>query len=129
MPLQDLDAITLFTEDLAASRAFYAAVFDRPVVHEDDVSTAFDLGNVIVNLLQATEAPELVTPGEVAPPSGHRFLLTVGVEDVDTVCTTLAELGIALTNGPQDRPWGIRTAAFADPSGHLWEIAAPLSRR
>jgi uncharacterized glyoxalase superfamily protein PhnB len=23
-----------------------------------------------------------------------------------------------------DRPWGIRTAAFRDPGGHIWEIAA-----
>ncbi len=38
----------------------------------------------------------------------------------------LAELdrrGVALLNGPVDRPWGVRTAAFADPSGHVWEIA------
>ncbi len=28
-----------------------------------------------------------------------------------------------LLNGPQDRPWGRRTAAFADPAGHVWELA------
>jgi uncharacterized glyoxalase superfamily protein PhnB len=22
-----------------------------------------------------------------------------------------------------DRPWGIRTASFRDPGGHIWEIA------
>jgi len=22
-----------------------------------------------------------------------------------------------------DRPWGIRTASFKDPAGHIWEIA------
>lgn len=32
-------------------------------------------------------------------------------------------LGIDLVNGPIDRPWGIRTALFADPDGHLWEFA------
>ncbi|HPM51986.1 MAG TPA: hypothetical protein PK282_07100, partial [Rhodoglobus sp.] len=30
-------------------------------------------------------------------------------------------------NGPVDRPWGIRTAAFADPAGHVWEIAGPVA--
>ena len=25
--------------------------------------------------------------------------------------------------GPMDRPWGIRTASFRDPGGHIWEIA------
>jgi uncharacterized glyoxalase superfamily protein PhnB len=52
--------------------------------------------------------------------------LTVHVDDVDATCRLLAERGVALLNGPLDRPWGIRTAAFADPAGHVWEIAAPL---
>jgi lactoylglutathione lyase len=25
-----------------------------------------------------------------------------------------------------DRVWGVRTAAFADPDGHVWEVAAKL---
>jgi uncharacterized glyoxalase superfamily protein PhnB len=32
-----------------------------------------------------------------------------------------------LLNGPIDRPWGRRTAAFADPAGHLWEVAQELA--
>jgi hypothetical protein len=28
-----------------------------------------------------------------------------------------------LLNGPIDRPWGIRTASFRAPGGHIWEIA------
>ncbi|MDQ3782600.1 MAG: VOC family protein, partial [Actinomycetota bacterium] len=28
-----------------------------------------------------------------------------------------------LLNGPVDRPWGVRTASFRDPAGHIWEIA------
>lgn len=26
-------------------------------------------------------------------------------------------------HGPMDRPWGIRTASFIDPVGHIWEVA------
>ena len=33
-----------------------------------------------------------------------------------------------LLNGPVNRPWGVRTASFADPGGHIWEIAQELSR-
>ena len=54
-------------------------------------------------------------------------MLTVGVPDVDAVCAGLADLGVPLRNGPQDRPWGVRTAAFTDPAGHLWKVAAPLA--
>ena len=49
--------------------------------------------------------------------------LTLGVDDVDAACAELAARGVELLNGPMDRPWGIRTAAFADPSGHIWELA------
>jgi lactoylglutathione lyase len=56
---------------------------------------------------------------------GSRFMLTVDVPDVDAVVARLAERGIALLNGPVNRPWGPRTAAFRDPDGHAWEIAGP----
>jgi uncharacterized glyoxalase superfamily protein PhnB len=26
-----------------------------------------------------------------------------------------------------DREWGLRTAAFSDPDGHTWEVAAKIS--
>jgi len=32
--------------------------------------------------------------------------------------------GIALLNGPTDRPWGPRTVTLADPSGHCWELSS-----
>jgi len=48
---------------------------------------------------------------------------TIGVDDVDAMCAELAARGVTLLNGPMDRPWGIRTASFRDPAGHIWEIA------
>lgn len=117
-------AVTLFVEDLDATTTFYHDVFGKPMVHQDDVSAAFDFGTSIINLLATSAAPELVDPASVAAPdAGVRMVLTVGVDDVDAVCAQLASLGVPLLNGPLDRPWGIRTASFQDPSGHLWEIA------
>lgn len=121
-----IEVITLFVEDLASTRLFYQDVFRRPVVYEDDVSTVLKFDNLLLNLLQADQAPELVTPGQVAPPGGSRALLTIAVDDVDATCRELAARGARLLNGPQDRPWGRRTAAFADPAGHVWEIAQDL---
>jgi uncharacterized glyoxalase superfamily protein PhnB len=122
-----MDAITLFVRDPQVSKGFYEKVFAPKVVHEDDVSLAFALENIVVNLLQEGEAPGLVRPETVAPRgSGSRVLLTVGVEDTDAECARLAEAGIELLNGPQDQPWGLRTAAVADPDGHVWEIASKL---
>ncbi len=117
-------AITLCVQDVARSREFYRRTFDLPVHYEDDVSVVFDLGGVLINLLQEAEAVELLTPAPVGDAAaGSRLQLTLDVSDVDEVAAALTARGVTLLNGPQDRPWGIRTAAFADPDGHIWEIA------
>ena len=118
-------AITLFADDLAATRQFYLDVFGLPVVFEDQASAVFRFGDTLVNLLSTADAPELVTPATVAGPDvGPRAVLTVEVDDVDAKCAELQELGVSLLNGPMDRPWGVRTASFRDPAGHIWEIGA-----
>jgi len=117
-------AITLFVEDLATAQRFYRDVFQLPVHFEDDNSTVFKFGDTLVNLLKASEAPALVAPATVATPeAGVRFQFTLGVVDVDAMVDELKGRGVELLNGPMDRPWGIRTASFRDPGGHIWEVA------
>ena len=117
-------AITLFVEDLDAAKRFYREVFELPVVFEDDNSAVFKFGETMVNLLTTSEAPGLVEPATVANrDAGVRFQFTLAVDDVDAMCEKLKERGVNLLNGPMDRPWGIRTASFRDPGGHIWEIA------
>jgi catechol 2,3-dioxygenase-like lactoylglutathione lyase family enzyme len=119
-----ISAVTLFVEDLEAAKRFYVEVFGLPVFYEDESSAVFKFGETLVNLLTATEAPELVEPAPVASPeTGVRFQFTLGVDDVDAMCDELGRRGVELLNGPLDRPWGIRTASFRDPGGHVWEIA------
>lgn len=125
--LGKLDVITLFVEDLPASKRFYTEVFGLEVVWEDEVSAVVRFSNLLVNLLAVTEAPTLVEPVPVAPPGGSRALLTIEVDDANAVIAQLAAHGVSLLNGPIDRPWGRRTAAFADPAGNTWEIAQVLA--
>lgn len=121
---QPIWAITLFVDDLAAAKEFYGRAFGLPVMHEDDASTVFNFGNTIINLLKAAEAVELIAPAKVATQdAGSRMQFTIRVPDVDAMCAKLQSRGVELLNGPMDRPWGVRTAAFADPAGHVWEIA------
>jgi catechol 2,3-dioxygenase-like lactoylglutathione lyase family enzyme len=116
-------AITLVVEDLDRARQFYAEVFGLPLVHEDDDSAAFDFGNTLVNLLRHDAAVALVEPADVAEPGAVRAEFTIVVDDVDAICAELRARGVELLNGPMDRPWGLRTASFRDPAGHVWEIA------
>ena len=119
-----IGAITLFVEDLPGTKLFYQEVFGLPVAFEDDASAVFRFGNTMINLLISSEAPELIGPARVASPeAGSRVQFTLEVDDVDALCAELASRGVGLLNGPVDRPWGIRTASFRDPGGHIWEIA------
>jgi catechol 2,3-dioxygenase-like lactoylglutathione lyase family enzyme len=125
--LKNVGAITIFVEDPKRSKAFYDKVFDAPAVYEDDNSVAFKFENTIVNLLARREAPGLIDPAPVASAgAGASFQLTIWVDDADAVCAELAKRGVELLNGPLDREWGMRTAAFTDPDGHVWEVAQEL---
>jgi len=119
-----VDCVTLFVEDLVSAKSFYERVFGLTSVYEDENSAVYNFDNLMINLLETSAAVELVAPAAVAArEAGSRFQFTISVDDVDAVCAELAELGVPLLNGPMDRPWGIRTASFLDPGGHVWEIA------
>jgi catechol 2,3-dioxygenase-like lactoylglutathione lyase family enzyme len=125
--LKSVGAITMFVEDPKRSKEFYARVFGVSAIYEDDDAVAFEFENLTVNLLAARAAGELVEPTPVAArEAGSRFQLTIWVENADAVCEQLRSAGVELLNGPQDREWGMRTAAFADPDGHVWEVAAKI---
>jgi catechol 2,3-dioxygenase-like lactoylglutathione lyase family enzyme len=126
---KSIDAITLFVEDLERSKLFYQDIFGLSVFFEDENSAVFRFENTLINLLKIPAARDLIKPGVVASPeAGSRFQFTIPVADVDAACAELAAHGVELLNGPMNRPWGIRTASFTDPGGHIWEFAQPLPR-
>jgi catechol 2,3-dioxygenase-like lactoylglutathione lyase family enzyme len=119
-----IGAVTVFVEDLDATKRFYREVFGLPIAFEDEASAVFKFENTMINLLKTSAAPELIRPATVAgTDAGVRTQFTIEVDDVDAMCAELARRGVELLNGPMDRPWGIRTASFRDPAGHIWEIA------
>jgi catechol 2,3-dioxygenase-like lactoylglutathione lyase family enzyme len=125
--LKSVGAITMFVDDPKRSKEFYERVFGVSVIYEDDDSVAFQFENLTVNLLAARAAGGLIEPAPVAArEAGSRCQLTIWVEDADAVCEQLSAAGVQLLNGPQDREWGMRTAAFSDPDGHVWEVAAKI---
>jgi catechol 2,3-dioxygenase-like lactoylglutathione lyase family enzyme len=126
--LKNVGAITLFVEDPQRSKSFYESVFDLAPIYEDDNSVVFRFENMIVNLLTFAAAHELVEPASVAEPrSGSSFQFSIWVDDTDAACAELASRGVTLLNGPIDREWGMRTASFTDPDGHIWELAQQLN--
>jgi catechol 2,3-dioxygenase-like lactoylglutathione lyase family enzyme len=124
---KNIYAITLFVEELERSKLFYQDVFGLPVFFEDENSAVFKFENTLINLLKIPAARGLIAPGVVgSPAAGSRFQLTILVDDVDAACAELTARGVELLNGPMDRAWGVRTASFIDPGGHIWEFAQQL---
>jgi lactoylglutathione lyase len=125
--LTRVDVINLFAEDLMATKAFYQEVLRLPLLFENENHAVFKTENMIVSLWDVPGGRDLTTPVPVADPAaGSRFALAMSVNDVDAACTALAQRGVDFLNGPVDRPWGVRTASFADPAGHVWEISQDL---
>ncbi|UPK41325.1 MULTISPECIES: VOC family protein [Paenibacillus] len=123
----NITEITLFVEDLQRSKTFYQESFQLLIQYEDENCAVFDYGNTCINLLNQSNARELIDPAQFGRvEDGARFLFTIQVVDVDQVCNELEMRGVTLLNGPITRPWGRRTACFADPDGHIWEIAQVL---
>jgi lactoylglutathione lyase len=86
----------------------------------------FRFGATMINLLKSSQAVDLIAP---ARPGGAdalpRIQFTLDVDDVDAKAAELVARGVSLLNGPMERAWGIRTAAFRDPAGNIWELSGP----
>ncbi|SEB77489.1 Uncharacterized conserved protein PhnB, glyoxalase superfamily [Paramicrobacterium humi] len=123
--LSHLSAITLFVSDLPRSKQFYVNTFEADVVFEDDTSSCVQFDNVLLNLLSARAADDLIS-GTAVGRRGTPVQFSVWVEDVDAARATLRERGVPVSE-PIDRPWGKRTADLEDPDGIAWEIAQDIA--
>jgi len=124
---KEIGAVTLFVEDLDRSKLFYQQVFDLQPSFEDETDTMFRLENTLLFLTKSSAASRMIAPAAVGDPgNGPRHVFAIIVDDVDAVCAELTDKGVTLLNGPEDRPWGMRTANFQDPDGYVWEIATEL---
>jgi len=117
-----LFAITLFVDNLESSIDFYGNKLGLDLVFQDESSALYKCSNTYINLL-IKSAVELVAPEPVGTNNGVTAVYTLPFMDVDKAAAELVEAGVKLLNGPIDRPWGVRTVSFQDPSGHTWEIA------
>jgi len=123
---KEIGAMTLLVADLDRSKAFYQAAFGLAPQLEEPDTVMFRFKNMYVFLHQpqAAAAPAADAVLDLARTGAGQFAIIV--DNVDAVSADLADRGVALLSGPSDRDWGMRTLTFADPSGHVWEIAQQL---
>jgi catechol 2,3-dioxygenase-like lactoylglutathione lyase family enzyme len=125
-PTACLSLVTLGVSDLAKSTAFYEALgFRRKATGVDGVAF-FEAGGVILSLWPTAE---LAKDAEIAfaNPSGFRGMSLAwnctSASDVNRALARATAAGATLIRSAQTVFWGGYTAYFADPDGHLWEVA------
>jgi uncharacterized protein len=118
--------ITLGVKDLKKSRKFYekGMGFGVSSASKGDV-VFFHTGGAILALYPWGKLAEDATVPEKG--SGFRGVaLAHNVEEREYVAQVLEQAEAAggkIVKKAQDAPWGGHSGYFADPDGHLWEVA------
>ena len=68
----------------------------------------------------------LVADAESAAGAAGRILLSVAVEDVDSLLERVNALGGSVRGQPNNMPWGQRVAHIADPDGNAVNLTQPV---
>lgn len=124
--------ITLGVDDLPRAVAFYRDGLGLPtpgIIGEEFEHGAvafFDMqpGLKLALFPRQNLARDAGVPLE--PPSRTEFALAHNVaarEEVDAVIQQAKDAGAAIIKAPQETFWGGYAGYFADPDGHLWEVA------
>lgn len=124
---QRVTIITLGVKDIPKSRAFYESLGWKPVKTEHgDSIVFFQCGGMVVALyprdLLAEDAG--VPAAKTDAFSGVTLAYNVNAKDeVHAAVEQARKAGAKILKEPQDVFWGGYHSYFADPDGHLWEIA------
>ncbi|MBZ0252727.1 MAG: VOC family protein [Candidatus Methylomirabilis sp.] len=120
-----ISLITLGVADVARSRRFYEALGFRASGASRPGVAFFQAGGMALGLY----GREALAEDAGMAPEGSGFpgvALAYNVRTPEEVARTLAEAeaaGARVVKPAEDAFWGGRTGYFADPDGHLWEVA------
>lgn len=125
MIAQRLSLVTLGVEDVARARAFYERLGWQASAVDSAEVAFFDMSGVILALYgRAALAEDAAVP---AAGSGFRAatmaINLASAGEVDAALAEVAAAGGAITQPARRVSWGGYAGYFADPDGHLWEVA------
>ena len=122
-----VNLVTLGVTDLSGTTRFYEALGWR--LSGSSVSAEvsfFDLANCVLALWGYASLAEdaRVTAGEPPAFRGVALAINVGSEaEVDAVIGAAVDAGGTIAKAAHKADWGGYSGYFADPEGHLWEVA------
>ena len=121
---QRISVITLPVKQLARSKAFYCDGLGWQLAFANDDVVFFQLNGLVLSLFRQDAYAEDTTrpyqPGSSTCALAHN---TRTRNEVDTVYQQALHAGAAAVKAPADTFWGGYAGYFADPDGHMWEIA------
>lgn len=124
-----LSLVTLGVADLVRSRRFYeeGLGWKASVVVEGEV-VFFQAGPIVIGLWGREAAADDAGLAVLdAPERVHGGITLAQNQDskaaVDRVIAEAEQAGATIRRRPADTDWGGYAGSFADPDGHVWEIA------
>lgn len=120
-----LNIVTLCVTDLARARAFYGRLGWRESSASSEGIAFFDLGGVVLGLYGLDDFVKEVGDDDISPAPCAVSLAynTRSEEEADEALAKAVDAGARLVKPAQKVFWGGYSGYFADPDGHLWEIA------
>ena len=123
---QRLSLITLGVADLRRAAAFYEDVLGWKPAPSPPGTVFFDLNGVVFALFPHEELAKDMGATGTGCGDYRGFALAhnaSSVEQVDAIFAELRRKGATILKKPQKVFWGGYSGYFADPDGHLWEVA------
>jgi uncharacterized glyoxalase superfamily protein PhnB len=117
--------VTLGVADVGVSRKFYEALGFKASSASQEGVAFFNAGGVVLSIFgREALAEDASVPAGARGSSGISLAHNVNSEaDVDRVLREAVAAGAKLLRPGQKAFWGGYTGYFADPDGHLWEVA------
>lgn len=120
-----LTLVTLGVADMVRARRFYEALGLKASSASQESVTFFDAGGVVISLYGRAALAEDATVENSTPGfSGISLAHNVASDaEVDAVIAEAVAAGGRVVKPGQKVFWGGYSGYFADPDGHLWEVA------
>ncbi|HRQ82921.1 MAG TPA: VOC family protein [Azospirillaceae bacterium] len=122
---QRVSFVTLGVADVGRARAFYERLGWRASSSSKPNVAFFDAGGVVFSLFGRADLAKDACVDDT-PPGFSGVALAHNVAAKEDVAATLEEAeaaGARILKPAQDVFWGGHAGYFADPDGHLWEVA------
>jgi catechol 2,3-dioxygenase-like lactoylglutathione lyase family enzyme len=123
---QKISIVTLGVESIVRSKDFYEGILGFVPTKDSNGSVVFyDMGCMQLGLFQWEELAKDAKVDKEGE-GFRRFSIAhnePSEEAVDTLFAELREKGVKVVKEPEKVFWGGYSGYFADPDGHLWEVA------